>query len=110
MSTRAKRLEVEREQRWREEAATMPFIELRAGWKIKVMPPFGDTVIRYKIELPSGLEKSVFFDSRCSIREYRDKAGKLVPYWEVWPVAGKLGRCEKDDINTLIRLIAHEDK
>jgi hypothetical protein len=105
MDTHAKRLEVEIEQDWIGEAETMPSIQFPPGWLVKVIPPFSDAVIRFRVKLPSGLEKSVFFDSRGSLDPHHE-----IPFWEVSPVAGKWGRCGKYDIDALLEMIAYEDE
>jgi len=110
MFTRAKRHEVETEQGWIEEAETIPYIQFPPSWQIKIMPPFSDAVVRFKVTLPSGLEKSVFLDSRCSLIKHRDKDGRPIPCWEVAPVAGKWAHCAKYNIQTLLKLIAREDE
>lgn len=108
MDTRAKRHEVETEQCWIEEAKTMPLLRFPQEWQIQIIPPFSDAVVRFKITLPSGLEKSVFLDSRCSLTKLFDPAGRPIPYWEVSQVHGKYGRCKKDDLAGLLELIAFE--
>lgn len=110
MDTGTKRLEVEKEQDWLAEAATMPLISFPEGWKIQILPPFSDAVVRFKVTLPSGLVKSVFLDSRCALDCYFDETGNAVPYWEVSLVAGKWGRCDKNNIEALLEMIAYEDE
>jgi hypothetical protein len=109
-TTWSKRHEVEWEQGWIGEADTMPLLKFPSEWRIRIIPPFGDVVIRFRITLPSGLEKSVFLDSRCSMTDLRDRLGKPVAYWEVSPVGKKLGRCEKYNIETLLELIGFEEE
>jgi hypothetical protein len=109
MLTRRKRKEVEAEQGWVEEADTIPFIQFPADWQIKIMPPYYDVVIRYKIKLPSGVVKSVFLDSRCSLSDHFDQNGRPLSYWEVFPVGKKYGQCGKLDVDMLIKLISYEE-
>lgn len=104
-----KRREVEMEQNWIEVAETMPELRLPSAWKIKIMPPFSGVDVRFKITLPSGLVKSVFFDSRCALENCFDVFGKPVPYWEVAPVGKKWGRCQKNNIDALLKMIAYEE-
>lgn len=86
-----KRHEVEAEQNWIDEAETVPYIQFPSDWQIKIIPPFSDAVIRFRVHLPSGTVKSFFLDSRCSLEKHFDAAGKPIPYWEVSPVSLKLG-------------------
>ncbi len=96
---------IETEQGWLEEYATLPFIQFPADWKIKITPPCDDAVVRFRGLLPSGTEKSIYMDSRESLGSY-DLQG--TPYWEVYPVRNDIARCDKNDIKTLLELIADE--
>lgn len=96
------RARIEKADRWHEIIPEIPFIEFPAGWKIKVIPPFGGLQARFQVLLPSGMQKSIYLD-------YYDRAGYCgSPYWEVYPVQGDCGRCERDDVAELLRLIADE--
>ena len=109
MKKHKKRLEVEAQQAWIIEAESIPYLQFPSDWQVQIIPPFSDAVIRFRVRLPSGLVKSVFLDTRGALENYFNKEGKSVPYWEVSPVAGKLGRCEKHDIKMLLEMIAYED-
>ena len=100
--TTMKRYEVEREQDWDSDRRTAPWIKFPADWEVQIIPPFGDAVVRFCVKLPSGMEKSIYQDRRMSLG-YWDG-----PYWEVYPVKGDVGRCDKEDIGTLLELIADE--
>ena len=104
----SERWRVESEQRWREEIATMPFITFPANWKIQIIPPFGDAVVRFRVELPSGAARSVYLDARHSLGVFADKRGDLIPYWEVYPYRGDVGRCDKENVAELLAMIADE--
>ena len=94
------RFKVESEQKWCEEIAHIPFIQFPPDWKIQVIPPFGDAVVRFRVQLPCGTEKSIYLDSRDSLACY-DK-----PYWEVYPYYGDVGRCDREDVEQLLNMIA----
>lgn len=94
----------EESQKWRQDMQTIPFIQFPAEWKIQIIPPFGDAVVRFRVLLPSGCEKSIYLDSRDSLGYGGGK-----PYWEVYPATqGEPGRCGLNDISTLLELIADE--
>lgn len=99
-SERYQRVNVERNQKWMEELEHIPFIQFPADWKIQVIPPFGDAVVRFRVQLPCGTEKSIYLDSRDSLGCFGE------PYWEVYPVQDDVGRCERADIEQLLTLIA----
>jgi hypothetical protein len=102
-----KRYEVENEQKWREEIDRIPFIQFPGDWKIQVIPPFSDAVVRFRVQLPSGTEKSIYLDARNSLG-YWDKIDE--PYWEVYPYQSDIGRCGIDEINSLLEMIADESE
>ena len=98
------RYEIEDKQSWREEMEVIPFIQFPADWKIQVIPPFGDAVVRFRVQLPSGNERSIYLDSRESLGIY----GNLEPYWEVYPHRGDTARCGINEIDTLLEYIGDE--
>ena len=102
MNDRSKRFEIEDQQKWMEEIKHIPFIRFNASWKIQIIPPFGDAVVRFRVKLPSGLEKSVYLDSRNSLG-YADE-----PYWEVYPYMDDVGRCPRNKVQTLLEMIENE--
>jgi hypothetical protein len=102
------RYQIENKQKWREEIATMPWIQFPADWKIQIIPPFGDAVVRFRVTLPSGAVRSVYLDARHSLGLWRDDKGEFIPYWEVYPHRNDVGRCDKDNIDELLEMIACE--
>ena len=100
------RYKVEREQKWREDCLTMPFISFPADWQVKVIPPFGDAVVRFRVKLPSGGDKSIYLDKRNSLGSWDGEEG----YWEVYPYKGDVGRCDTRNIPELLRMIADEQE
>lgn len=103
---RSIRYKVEQEQRWQDEVARLPWIQFPSDWKVKVIPPYGDAVVRFLVTLPDGREKSVYHDSRASLGEYFDDMDEPIPYWEVYPVNGDVGRCGTDEVELLLEMIA----
>lgn len=95
---------IEHDQKWEAEIDLIPFINFPADWAIQVIPPFRDAVVRFRVRLPSGTFKSVYLDSRMSLGYWEG------PYWEVYPYEDDIGRCDRDDIDTLLRMIAEDSK
>lgn len=104
-----KRLDVEAEQRWLEECEHIPFIQFPASWKVQVIPPFGDAVVRFKVLLPSGKRKSVYLDCRSSLGFFGPNINVPTPYWEVYPYRDDIIRCHRDDVELLLSYIADEE-
>jgi hypothetical protein len=101
------RYKVEDAQKWREEVQTLPFISFPAEWQIQIIPPFSDAVVRFRVKLPSGSEKSIYLDKRNSLG-YWKTVGE--GYWEVHPYRGDVGRCDTKDIPELLRMIGDEQE
>lgn len=100
------RLDIERKQEWHDEIHTMPFIKFPADWEIQIIPPFGDAVVRFRVRLPSGGEKSIYLDKRNSLGMWYDGEA----YWEVYPHQGDVGRCNIDEVDVLLEMIGDETK
>jgi hypothetical protein len=102
-----KRYHVEAEQDWKGEIARIPWLHFRGDWQVRIIPPFGDAVIRFQVTLPSGVLKSVYMDSRHALGVW----GSLdtpEPYWEVYPYKGDVGRCDLADTIMLMEMIQDE--
>ena len=95
------RYAVECEEKWREIVKQIPFIAFPAGWRVAVIPPFAGAVARFLVQLPRRkATKSIYLD-------WYDNLGIMKkPYWEVHPYRGDVGRCDLEDIKTLLRMIA----
>jgi len=102
IETRTQRTIIERDQQWMAEIRDIPFIQFPADWKIQIIPPFSDAVIRFRVRLPSGKEKSIYLDTRSSLG-FED-----APYWEVYPYKGDVGRCDRENVEELLRMIGDE--
>lgn len=96
------RYKIEDEQKWREEIKVIPFIQFPADWLIQVIPPFSDAVVRFRVRLPSGKEKSIYLDKRNSLGYWE---GIDNAYWEVYPYRGDVGRCNMTEIDLLLEMI-----
>jgi len=102
-----KRYHVEAEQDWKGEIVRIPWLHFRGDWQVRIIPPFGDAVIRFQVILPSGTLKSVFMDSRNSLGIWGD-LNHPEPYWEVYPYQGDVGRCDINDTIMLMEMIQDE--
>jgi hypothetical protein len=102
-----KRYHVEQEQDWKGEINRIPWLHFRGDWQVRIIPPFGDAVIRFQVILPSGVLKSVYMDSRHSLGIWGN-LDTCEPYWEVYPYQGDVGRCALDDTIMLMEMIQDE--
>ena len=97
------RYQVERDQQWMEEIRDSPYISFPSDWKIQIVPPFHDAVIRFRVRLPSGKERSVYLDTRDSLGFHGS------PYWEVYPYRGDTARCDREEVEKLLEYIGDEE-
>ena len=107
VTKKLERYNVENEQDWRGEIVRIPWLHFRGDWQVRIIPPFGDAVVRFQVILPSGTLKSIFMDSRNSLGIW----GGITtpePYWEVYPYQGDVGRCALDDTIMLMEMIQDE--
>ena len=65
--------------------------------------------MRFRVTLPSGAVRSVYLDARCSLGAVLDENGPI-PYWEVYPHQGDVGRCDKENVAELLAMIADEEE
>lgn len=94
------RATVERNEKWQEACDIIPFIKFPADWSIQIIPPFVGAMVRFRVKLPNGQNKSIYLD-------FYDRLGYVgKPYWEVYPVGGDTGRCLLAETDELLRLIA----
>lgn len=96
------RCRVEELQKWREEINNIPFIQFPAEWKVQVIPPFADAIVRFRVEIEDGVFRSVYLDGRNSLG-FWDLVGGY--YWEVYPYRGDTGRCALNEVSELLRMI-----
>ena len=96
-----KRLEVEREDQWKEWIHKIPFIQFPKGWQVQIIPPFGGAMARFRVR------KVGFATGYISVYlDVYDQLGFMgQPYWEVYPVNGDTERCYMEDTQKLIKII-----
>ena len=109
VNEKLKRYHVEAEQDWKGEIVRIPWLYFHSDWQVRIIPPFGDAVIRFQVILPSGTLKSVYMDSRNSLGVWwgADQATPE-PYWEVYPYKNDVGRCDLADTIMLMEMIQDE--
>ena len=96
---RIERFKIEESQKWFDEVELIPYIQFPTEWKVRIIPPFRDAVVRFQVKLPCGTDKSVYLDTRDSLGYWG------CPYWEVYPYQGDVGRCNREDVVTLLDMI-----
>ena len=80
--------------RWYEE---IPFIKFPASWEVKIIPPFGGAVVRFRVRNARGKEISVYLD--C----YDNLGHCGAPYWEIFPNAeGDISRYPMRGVDELL--------
>lgn len=100
---RISRYALEIRENWEKRMQAIPHIYFPAEWKVQVLPPFMGCLARFSVILQDGRMKSVFLDDDCSLGVF---SGDGKPYWEVTPVGDDVARCEMNDVDQLLKLIA----
>jgi len=100
MNNVMERYELERQENWEAHARNMPFFKFPPGWEVQINPPTGGALARFRVKLPSGEIKSIYFDAHNRLGYFGE------PYWEVYPYQGDVGRCAQDESERLIEMIA----
>jgi len=73
----------------------MPYLKINSDWQIKVIPPFGGAMVRYRIRRKD-VEVSVYLDCHSML------GSTSTPYWEMYPTEdGDAVRWDMDDIDGL---------
>lgn len=106
LNLRLRRAVMESEEKWMERAKQIPFIKFPADWEVMMFPPFSNALVRFRVRLPNGDEKSVYLDDQSALG-YFDLKGSA--YWEVYPYQNDVGRCGVNEIDKLLRMIGGED-
>jgi hypothetical protein len=85
---------------WERWVAKIPRISFPTEWLIKITPPTGGALIRFRVSLPS--------DPENDISVYLDAEGRLGgsenhPYWELYPdIDGDTYRCGMNETKELL--------
>ena len=103
----SKRYLIENSENWRDAVSKMPKLKFPSDWDVTIIPPFGGAMARFTVDLPCGTHKSIYADFHYALGYYGPiNSEKPTPYWEVYPVHGDVGRCDIDDTEELMRMIA----
>lgn len=92
-----KRSKLEHEEGWNYHSKEIPSFELRPGYRIKILPPYGGALIRFNI-FHDHTRFSVYFDANDALGSVRE------PYWEVYHNAWSSG----DDTKRFYTYQLHE--
>lgn len=85
---------------WNKWMNGIPKIPMKDGWSIKVIPPFLQAIVRFKVYKGSK-EVSVYLDCYSALGYFDGN-----PYWEIYPgVNGEPDRFAMNDINGLVAAI-----
>jgi len=101
-----KRYEIERQEEWSDACKKMPKLRFPAYWDVTILPPFGGAMARFMVDLPCGQHKSIFADFHHTLGYFGMPGDQPIPYWEVYPYRGDVGRCEIGDVQKLFEMIA----
>lgn len=87
--------EIQEHHKWDNE---IPAIQFKSEWKVKIIPPFGGAVSRFRV---------IFGNASVSV--YLDCYDRLAivgsPYWEVYPYEDDVYRVGIGDTQTLVDII-----
>ena len=98
---RRKRYDVEDHEDWIKTFFEVPAFTVPDGCTIKVAPPFGGAVARFRI-IGYGKDISVYLDTQMALGSYSG------PYWEAYPIDGDTVRYPMADIDKLMSCIECE--
>ena len=99
VSLERRRCDIEFDEEWEKWREKIPFLELKEGWLIKVIPPFMGAIARFHIS-KNDKYVSVYLDCYDRIGTY----GK--PYWEIYDYKEEPFRVELDNTAELIEIIS----
>lgn len=99
---RMSRYKIEQEEEWMKWAFEIPFIPFRAGWEVRIIPPYCAAMARFHVRTKDMGQKG-------QISVYLDVSDNLgyfgAPYWEVYPHHGDTYRCAMEDTDDLLKAI-----
>lgn len=89
---------------YRKWAKEIPWMNFPAHWKIKIVPPFGAAIVRFRVTTDKlkNNDISVYLD--C----YDKLAYMNRPYWEAYSIDGDTGRFFLDETDDLLAAIDGE--
>lgn len=91
---------LEHSEGWRPFCDLVPFIPMKRGWMVAVIPPFGGAASRFLVSTKKSKRRvSVYLDRDNSLGCW------VGPYWEVYPHNGDTFRCDMADVESLVEAI-----
>lgn len=101
------RYKIENDYEWREWIKNIPYINFPPDWNVKIMPPFGGAMIRFKVKKnDSDKCVSVYLDCHHSLGYYGESGNE--PYWEIYPAFD--GDTARFDINNIKEIMEEIEK
>ncbi len=100
------RYEIENKENWREACKAMPKIRFPVDWDVTIIPAFRGAMVRFVVDLPCGTHKSIYADFNYSLGYFGNPSEEPIPYWEVYPYKGDVGRCGITEVDQLLGMIA----
>lgn len=85
------RAELEQKEQWDDIRQNMPWLDIPAGWAMKIIPPFGGATARFVVRNAHGVEISVYADHFSRLGVMRR------PYWEAHGIGGPMTEADPDD-------------
>jgi len=96
MSGTIERYTIESSERWTTWNKQIPDFELKEGWRLKVIAPFGGAMARFRINLGDA-SVSIYLDVDDSLGCVGE------PYWEIYPYEGDVARFLMNETDDLIK-------
>ena len=92
------RWRVEETDEWRRWSSQIPTIDFPAGWLVRITPPSGGAVVRFRVSTAEtgGKDVSVYLDCYDRLGVYG------APYWEICPYDDAGWRVGIDDVDQLV--------
>jgi hypothetical protein len=84
----------------------IPYIPFDPSWAIKIIPPCNGAMVRFHVHDKEGNWVSVYLDCH-DILGSMHMLGDPVPYWEVYPYDESIFRVLMQDVDELLKAIAH---
>jgi len=90
---------------WGKWLREIPFIPIPNDWEVRLAPPVSGAVVRMHVRKKGyGDWVSVYLDCYDRLGYYHERDA-YVPYWEVMPYDGDVGRCGINEVDKLVEMI-----
>lgn len=92
-----KRNDVERNEKWNYISGSIPTLNFKEEWNVKIIPPFAGAIIRFKIMRNDIMVCSVYLD-------FYDRLGCYgAPYYELYPFENDIKRYALNETDELMK-------